>query len=63
MDGNNYKSILEVTDDQRRKLMYQNEKSTVCILKPYGEIVSKPFEVYHVEQELSRIGNYVAALE
>ena len=31
------------------------EKSTVCILKPYGEIVSKPFEVYHVEQELSEL--------
>lgn len=29
------------------------EKSTVCILKPYGEIVSRPFEVCHVEKELS----------
>lgn len=26
------------------------EKSTVCILKPYGEIVSRPFEVCHVER-------------
>ena len=26
-------------------------KSTVCILKPYGEIVSSPFEVEHVEKE------------
>mgnify|MGYP000237415600 CR=1 FL=1 len=24
-------------------------KSTVCILKPYGEIVSKPFDISHVE--------------
>lgn len=31
------------------------EKSTVCILKPYGEIVSKPFEVNHVEKELSEL--------
>lgn len=31
------------------------EKSTVCILKPYGEIVSKPFEVCHVEKELSEL--------
>jgi hypothetical protein len=27
------------------------EKSTVCILKPYGEIVSKPFEVNHIEKK------------
>ena len=26
------------------------EKSTICILKPYGEIVSKPFEVCHTEK-------------
>ncbi len=31
------------------------EKSTVCILKPYGEIVSKPFEVKHAEKELSEL--------
>lgn len=31
------------------------EKSTVCILKPYSEIVSKPFEVNHVEKELSQL--------
>lgn len=29
------------------------EKSTVCILKPYGEIISSPFEVKHTEPELS----------
>ena len=26
-------------------------KSTTCILKPYGEIVCRPFEVMHVEKE------------
>ena len=26
-------------------------KSTVCILKPYGEIVASPFEVRHTECE------------
>ena len=31
------------------------EKSTICILKPYGEIVSKPFEVCHTEKELSEL--------
>lgn len=27
-------------------------KSTVCILKPYGEILCSPFEVLHVEKDL-----------
>ena len=27
-------------------------KSTVCILKPYGEIVCSPFEMQHVERDL-----------
>lgn len=30
-------------------------KSTICILKPYGEIVSSPFEVIHTEAELSAL--------
>ena len=35
-------------------------KSTVCILKPYGEIVCSPFEVQHVEKDRKRnlIGVY-----
>lgn len=31
------------------------EKSTVCILKPYGEVVNRPFEVCHVEKQLSEL--------
>ena len=31
------------------------EKSTVCILKPYGEIVAQPFEVRHTDQELGEL--------
>lgn len=30
-------------------------KSTVCILKPYGEIVCCPFEVLHMEKELDAL--------
>lgn len=30
-------------------------KSTVCILKPYGEIISDPFEVNHTDKELSEL--------
>jgi transposase len=28
------------------------EKSTICILKPYGEILSSPFEILHTEKQL-----------
>ena len=31
------------------------EKSTVCVLKPYGEIVMKPKDVQHTESELSKL--------
>lgn len=30
-------------------------KSTVCIVKPYGEIVSKPFDISHIEKDLSEL--------
>ena len=29
-------------------------KSTVCVLKPYGEIVCRPFEMQHVEKDLGK---------
>jgi transposase len=28
------------------------DKSTVCILKPYGEVVASPYEINHVETEM-----------
>lgn len=31
------------------------EKSTVCALKPYGEIIIKPWDVQHTESELSKL--------
>lgn len=39
------------------------EKSTVCILKPYGEIVSSPFEINHVERELSELASMLLRFE
>lgn len=30
-------------------------KSTVCILKPYGEVVCRPFEVLHMKKELDAL--------
>lgn len=39
------------------------EKSTVCILKPYGEIVSRPFEICHAEKELSELATMLLRLD
>ncbi len=38
-------------------------KSTVCILKPYGEIVCSPFEVPHVEKELASLAETLQRLD
>lgn len=38
-------------------------KSTVCILKPYGEIVCSPFEVKHVEKELEDLAGLLNKLD
>ena len=34
-------------------------KSTVCVLKPYGEIVCRPFEMQHVASEGQRPTNLI----
>lgn len=39
------------------------EKSTVCILKPYGEVISKPFEVKHTNSELNKLDEFLRRLE
>lgn len=33
------------------------EKSTVCILKPYGELIRSPYEINHTESEMSVLVN------
>lgn len=38
-------------------------KSTVCILKPYGEIVCSPFEVMHTETGLDSLGDLLKRLD
>lgn len=38
-------------------------KSTVCILKPYGEIVCSPFEVQHVEKDLDDLDGLLRKLD
>jgi transposase len=37
-------------------------KSTVCFMKPYGEVVHKPFEVRHTEKDLRQLVDKVKAL-
>ncbi|WP_331671865.1 IS110 family transposase [Enterocloster bolteae] len=39
------------------------EKSTICILKPYGEIIGRPFEVCHVARELSELATMLLRLD
>ena len=38
-------------------------KSTVCILKPYGEIIASPFEVMHTETELKNLTQMIQRLD
>ena len=38
-------------------------KSTVCILKPYGEIVSKPFDIVHNEKDLSELASMLVRFD
>lgn len=38
-------------------------KSTVCMLKPYGEVVASPFEVMHIESSVQKLVEQIQALE
>ena len=37
-------------------------KSTIAIMRPFGEIVTKPFEVHHTATELKELANYLKSL-
>lgn len=39
------------------------EKSTVCILKPYGEIVRSPYEIKHTESQISELALFIQQLD
>lgn len=39
------------------------EKSTVCILRPYGEVVVSPYEIAHTEPEVKALADRVCSLE
>lgn len=39
------------------------EKSMVCILKPYGEVVQSPFEIMHTEESVTKLASKILDLE
>ncbi|WP_343217251.1 IS110 family transposase [Clostridium sp. YIM B02500] len=39
------------------------EKSTVCILKPYGEIVRSPYEITHTESQIAELVSTIKYLD
>ena len=38
-------------------------KSTVSVLRPFGEVVAKPFSVGHTGSELKELANYLKSLD
>ena len=38
-------------------------KSMVCVLRPFGEVVAKPFEVRHTVSELRELADYLKSLD
>ena len=52
----------EIKNDKRRCRCIER-KSTVCILKPYGEVVSSPFEIHHVEKDMEDLDNLLSKLD
>jgi transposase len=39
------------------------DKSTVCIMKPYGEFVRTPYDINHTEEELSQLVKLLSSLD
>ena len=39
------------------------EKSTVCLMRPFGEIVAGPFEITHTEKDLSELSHMIKRLD
>jgi transposase len=37
-------------------------KSTICFMKPYGEVLHKPFEVQHTESNLKHLVDQIKTL-
>ena len=45
-------------------LMFPSKgKSVVSVLRPFGEVVARPFSVGHTGSELKELANYLKSLE
>lgn len=42
--------------------MYPKEKSTVAVLRPFGEIVAEPFDVVHECSDLNKLADFIKSL-
>ena len=38
-------------------------KSTVCILRPYGEVIASPHEIQHTEPEIRKLVSRIKSIE
>lgn len=38
-------------------------KSTVCILRPYGEVVASPYEIQHTEPEIRALVSHIRSMK
>ncbi len=44
-------------------LIFPRGKSTVSVLRPFGEVVAKPFSVGHTGSELKELADYLKSLD
>lgn len=61
--GNNYKHLFRRFGMISIGIDVSKEKSTVCILRPYGEVVASPYEIMHTEPEVNALINLICSLE
>lgn len=58
-----------ITDFLRRLLMLSvgidvsKEKSTICAMRPFGEIIAEPFEISHTDTELAELSKMLTRLD
>lgn len=63
MDGTITNITLEVKKMISVGIDISKGKSTVCILKPYGELICKPFEIQHTEKDLNELMTMLKRLD
>lgn len=61
--GNNYKYQFRRFEMISVGIDVSKEKSMVCILRPYGEVVASPYEVTHTEPEVKELVTCIHSLD